>query len=181
MLMPRSWFFLGLFFFLVGPFFVPKVTWWLCSRRTAGKVLFTGGVLDPINGTKKYLVMQFRLGKDSVEFQSNMYFRWPEDTVVMVRYSRFDPYDARIDLPVCIWGDTLVNVLLPLGVWLVLLLTPNRFDPLVPWGAKVRLGRRWPCIRVIPPVVIGNAGTMEEKSDLANRMSKKMARIGRKW
>jgi len=149
MLVSRSGFFAALFLLLVGPFFVPKLFWFCFSHRTQGKVLFTGGVLDPINGTTKYLVMQFRLGKDSFEFQSNVYFRWPQDTVVMIRYSRFDPYDARLDLPVCIWGDTLVHALLPLGVWLVLFLTPNRFDPLVPWGARVRLGGRWPWMRVI--------------------------------
>lgn len=149
MLITRTSFFAGLFLLLVGPFFVPKLFWLLCSRRTVGKVLFTGGVLDPINGTTKYLVMQFPLGRDTIEFQSNVYFRWPQDTAVMIRYSRFDPYDARIDVPVCIWGDTLAHVLLPLGIWLVLFLTPNRFDPLVPWGAKVRLGGRWPWIRVM--------------------------------
>jgi hypothetical protein len=73
----------------------------------------------------------------------------------MVRYSRFDPSDARLDLPVCIWGDTLVYLLLPLGIWLVLFLTPNRFDPLVPWGSKVQLRWRWPWVRVIRPVAIG--------------------------
>lgn len=151
--MKRSSFFAGLFLLLVAPFFVPKLFWLLCSHRTVGKVLFTGGVLDPINGTSKFLVMQFPLGGDTIEFQSNLYFRWPENTAVMIRYSRFDPYDARIDLPVCIWGDTLVHVLLPLGIWLVLLLTPNRFDPLIPWGASVRLGGRWPFIWVVPPAM----------------------------
>jgi hypothetical protein len=108
-------------------------------------------VLDPINGTTKYLVIRFPLGKDTFEFQSNLYFKWPDDTAVMVRYSRFDPYDARLDLPVCIWGDTLIHMLLPLGVWLVLFLTPNRFDPLVPWGALLQLQWRKPWIRVIVP------------------------------
>ena len=119
-----------------------------------GRVFFTGGELDAISGTKKYLVVRFPLGRDTVEFKSNLYFRWPEDTAVMVRYSRLDPSDARLDLPMCIWGDTLVYLLLPLGIWLVLFLTPNRFDPLIPWGASVQLRWRWPCIRVIPRLVI---------------------------
>jgi hypothetical protein len=157
MLMSRARFFVLLFLLLPGPFVAPKLFWFFCSRRAIGKVYFTGGVLDPIQGTSKYLVVRFPLGKDTIEFQSNVYFRWPEDTAVMVRYSRFDPYNARLDVPVCIWGDTLVFMLLPFGIWLVLFLTPNRFDPLIPWGASVQLRLRRPFIRAIPPVRVGHA------------------------
>lgn len=153
MLLSRGLFFLLLFFLLPGPFLAPKLFWVLSSHRTVGRVYFTGGVLDPLDGTTKYLVIRFPLRKDTIEFQSNLYFHWPDDTPVMVRYSRFDPYDARLDVPACIWGDTLVKLLLPLGIWLVLLLTPNRFDPLIPWGSKVQLRWRKPFIRVF--VLVG--------------------------
>lgn len=143
-----------LFLLLPGPFLGPKLFWFVCSRRTIGRVFFTGGELDAISGTKKYLVVRFPLGRDTVEFKSNLYFRWPEDTAVRVRYSRLDPSDARLDLPMCIWGDTLVYLLLPLGIWLVLFLTPNRFDPLIPWGSKVQLRWQWPFVRVIPRLEI---------------------------
>lgn len=157
MLLSRTRFFALLFFLLPGPFLGPKLFWYLGSRRTMGKVYFTGGVLDPLEGTSKYLVIRFPRTRDTIEFQSNLYFHWPDDTPVMVRYSRFDAYDARLDLPVCIWGDTLAFLLLPLGIWLILFLTPNRFDPLIPWGSKVQLRWRKPWIRVIPPVLIGHA------------------------
>lgn len=157
MLLSRGRFFLLLFLVLVGPFFGPKLFWFICSRQTVGKVYFTGGQLDAISGTRKYLYIRFPLGKDTrspagddtVEFISNMFFRWPDDTPVMVRYSRLDPVDARIDLPVCIWTDTLVNMLLPLGIWLVLLLTPNRFDPLIPWGCQLLLRWGWPPVKIV--------------------------------
>jgi hypothetical protein len=165
MLLSRGRFFLLLFFVLVGPFCGPKLFWFICSRQTVGKVYFTGGQLDAISGTRKYLYIRFPLGKDTrspagndgrspagddtVEFISNMFFRWPDDTPVMVRYSRLDPVDARIDLPVCIWGDTLVHILLPMGIWLVLLLTPNRFDPLIPWGCKLLLRWGWPPVKIV--------------------------------
>ena len=165
MLLSRGRFFLLLFLVLVGPFFGPKLFWFICSRQAVGKVYFTGGQLDAISGTRKYLYIRFPLGKDTrtpagrdgrtpagddtVEFISNMFFRWPDDTPVMVRYSRFDPVDARIDLPVCIWGDTLVHILLPMGIWLVLLLTPNRFDPLIPWGCKLLLRWGWPPVKIV--------------------------------
>lgn len=149
MLISRGWFFGWLFLLLPGPFLAPKLFWLACSRRTVGRVYFTGGVLDPISGTSKYLYIRFPVGGDTVEFKSNLYFRWRDDTPVMVRYSRLDPADARIDMPVCVWGDTLVRLLLPLGIWLVLFLTPNRFDPLIPWGAGVQLRLQRPFIRII--------------------------------
>ena len=181
MLLSRGRFFLLLFLVLAGPFFGPKLFWFICSRQTVGKVYFTGGQLDAISGTRKYLYIRFPLGKDTrspvgsegrspagsdgrssagsegrspagddtVEFISNMFFRWPDDTPVMVRYSRLDPVDARIDLPICIWGDTLVHILLPMGIWLVLLLTPNRFDPLIPCGCKLLLRWGWPPVKIV--------------------------------
>lgn len=149
MLFTRGRFFLLLFLVLVGPFFLPKLCWFVSSRTVVGCVYYTSGALDGLAGTKKSLIIRFPLGKDTIEFRGNMYFRLPDNAPVRVRYSRFDPADARIDLPVCIWGDTLVNSLLPLGIWLVLLLTPNRFDPLIPWGCKCWLCWGWPPIKVV--------------------------------
>jgi len=148
MLLSRGRFFVLLFLLLPGPILAPKLFWLACSRRTVGRVYFTGGVLDPIDGTTKYLVIRFPLQKDTIEFNSNVYFRWPDDTPVMVRYSRLDPGDARLDVPVCIWGNTLALLMLPAGIWLVLFLTPNYFDPLIPWGAKVQLRWRRPFILI---------------------------------
>ena len=156
MLLTRSRFFLLLFLLLVGPFLMPKLFWFACSRTAAGRVYFTSGELDGLTGTKKRLIIRFPLDKDTIEFSSNMYFKLPDDAPVRVRFSRLDPGDARIDLPVCIWADTLVHILLPLGIWLVLLLTPNRFDPLIPWGCKVLLRWGWPPVKIVP-VEVGRA------------------------
>ena len=161
MLMSRSRFFLLLFLVLVGPFFLPKVFWFACSRPAVGWVYYTSGELDGLTGTKKSLIIRFPLGRDTIEFRSNLYFRLPDDAPVRVRYSRLDPTDARIDLAVCIWADTLVNILLPLGIWLVLLLTPNRFDPLIPWGCKVLLRWGWPPFKIIPKA--GQSGNSDAR------------------
>jgi hypothetical protein len=147
--MSRGRFFSFLFLVLVGPFLLPKVFGFACSRTAVGWVYYTSGELDGLSGTKKSLIIRFPLGRDTIEFRGNLYFRLPDDAPVRVRYSRLDPTDARIDLAVCIWGDTLVNILLPLGIWLVLLLTPNRFDPLIPWGCKVLLRWGWPPVRIV--------------------------------
>jgi hypothetical protein len=45
-------------------------------------------------------------------------------------------------LPTEIWSSTIVFALYPLLVLLVLYLTPDRFDPLIPRNAKVLLGGR---------------------------------------
>jgi hypothetical protein len=116
------------------------------------------GVSGPVSWAEVVLVyIRYPHGKDTIEFVSNMFFRWPDDTPVMVRYSRIDPVDARIDLPVCVWGDTMVHILLPMGIWLVLLLTPNRFDPLIPWGCRVLLRWGWPPITIVAAPEAGRA------------------------
>jgi hypothetical protein len=46
------------------------------------------------------------------------------------------------NIPLDIWGGSLVYSLFPLLIWLVLAFTPDRFDPLLPKGAKVLLGWR---------------------------------------
>jgi len=48
-----------------------------------------------------------------------------------------------------VWGDTIVYSLFPLLVCLVLLLTPKRFDPLVPRGSKILINGRWPFLWLI--------------------------------
>lgn len=91
---------------------------------------------------------------------------------VFPSYGREGVVYGWIDLPVCIWGDTLVHVLLPLGIWLVLFLTPNRFDPLIPWGASVRLGGRWPFIGVVPAATAGHGRARREVAGCAVRRAR---------
>jgi hypothetical protein len=109
-------------------------------------------------------VIIFGVGKDSVTFTSNVNFHLPDNTVVPVRYAISNSYDARIDKFASIWGDTLVYLLSPIGVWLVLLLTPNRFDPLIPWGSKVHLRWKRPFIRVIALARQGRVRVADKKT-----------------
>ena len=53
-------------------------------------------------------------------------------------------------IPFEIWGATLVFSLFPLLILLVLFLTPDRLDPLIPWKSKIMIGIR-PFIKIIPP------------------------------
>jgi len=52
-------------------------------------------------------------------------------------------------LPMKIWGATLVYSLFPLLILLVLFLTPERLDPLIPRRSMVLLGIR-PFIKIVP-------------------------------
>jgi hypothetical protein len=45
-------------------------------------------------------------------------------------------------IPLEVWGGSMTFSLFPLLIWMVLALTPDRFDPLLPRGAKVLLGGR---------------------------------------
>lgn len=52
-------------------------------------------------------------------------------------------------IPFKVWAGPLVFPLFPLLILLVLFLTPDRFDPLIPRGARILLGSR-PFIRILP-------------------------------
>ena len=51
-------------------------------------------------------------------------------------------------LPVHVWGPTFVYALFPLLIFMVLLLSPERLDPLIPRKSKILLGLR-PFIKII--------------------------------
>lgn len=53
------------------------------------------------------------------------------------------------NIPLQVWAPTLVYSLFPLLILLVLLLTPERLDPLIPAKSKVLLGIR-PFIKIVP-------------------------------
>ena len=52
-------------------------------------------------------------------------------------------------IPVLIWEGTIIFALFPLLTLLVLFLTPDRFDPLIPRRARILLGFR-PFVRILP-------------------------------
>jgi len=62
-------------------------------------------------------------------------------------------------IPIDVWGATLVFSLFPLLILLVLLLTPERLDPLIPKKSRILLGIR-PFIKIIP----NNINPVEIKS-----------------
>jgi hypothetical protein len=51
-------------------------------------------------------------------------------------------------LPLQVWAGTLIFMEFPFLVWLVIAFTPERYDPLLPKGAKILLGG-WPFISIL--------------------------------
>ena len=149
MILSRNQFFLLLLILLVAPFYIYKIVWLTNSRQATGLAWFMGHTLELQGNISQHLVVLFKAGRDSVTFNAGDNYGFRVGDRVPVRYQKSDPSDVRLDIPVAIWGDTLVDSLLPELVLLVLFLTPDRFDPLIPWNTRVRLGLK-PFIKIIP-------------------------------
>lgn len=152
MLLTRTQFFLVLSILLLGPFYGPRLIWLARSRVTTGKVWFIGHTLELQGDISSHLVVLFKAGSDSFSFNAAGVGHFKVGDLVPVRYQTADPPNARINIPFFLWGDVWINSLLPELVLLILFITPRRFDPLIPWKARVRLGIR-PFIKIIPPDV----------------------------
>ena len=156
MLLTRNQFFLILLIlFVIGPFYVPRVLWLTHSKKTTGRVWFMGHTLELLGDISQHLVIIFRAGNDSVTFNSGGDFHVGD--AVPVRYQKDNPSDARINTFSGMWEDTLINSLLPLLTLLILFITPGRFDPLIPWKARIRIGIK-PLIKIISLLLLFVAG-----------------------
>jgi hypothetical protein len=152
-LLSRTRFFLFFFLLLAGPLLAPRLLWLAGSRHTTGTMAFVGhDGLGSTLGISTYPVIFFRLGKDSIFFNGMQGYGYKPGDRVPVRYSLNHPDDARIDQPLSLWGQTAVNLLLPVFIWLVILLTPARFDPLVPRGCRLLVQWKKPFVKVLLPV-----------------------------
>jgi hypothetical protein len=141
----RNQFFLLLLILLLGPFVGYKLIWIAKSRKTLGIMEFTGhDNLGSALGISTYPVIRFRAGRDSVEFRGNIDLPLKRGESIFVRYQKNDPPDAKINMPICLWGDTLAYILLPSLFLLVLYLKPD----IIPKKSKVKFGR-YPFIRVL--------------------------------
>jgi hypothetical protein len=108
-----------------------------------------GHTLELQGNISEHLVILYKTDKYARTF--NMAFNpgFRVGDTVPVRYQKNNPSDAKIDTPVCIWGDTVVDSLVPFIALCVLYLTPAFLDPLIPRKSRVRIGRT-PFIKIIP-------------------------------
>jgi hypothetical protein len=98
------------------------------------------GDLGSALGISTYPVIRILYRGDSIEVHGNMNIPLKPGEQIGVRYLPDDPASARIATPVCLWGDTIPYVFFPFLVLLVIYITPERLDPLIPREAKVRVG-----------------------------------------
>jgi hypothetical protein len=150
MLLTRLQFLIILFVLLVAPFYVYKMLWISRSEKTNGFVYFMGHTLEVNGNISAHLVIQFSVGRDSISFNADPSFGYGRGDLVPVRYQKDLPSDARVNTFAHIWGDTIIFSLLPLLTLLVLFLTPDRLDPLIPRKSKILIGNR-PFLKIIAP------------------------------
>ncbi len=149
MLLSKNRFFLLLIAVFIVPFIAQKLIWLAGSKKTTGELYFIGhGDLGSALGISTYPVIRFEAGKDTIEFKGNINPGFKPGEKIPVRYQQNNPADARIDSFVAIWMSSLAYALLPALSLLVLYFIPERFDPVIPKGSKVLIGKR-PFIKII--------------------------------
>lgn len=103
------------------------------GKRYAGQMMYT------------YSVIWFMSGKDTVWFNGKNEILYEEGHPVPVRYSRKNPADAKLNVFISIWGDTLVYGCIPVLILLVIFSHPH----IIPYRSKIRLNTSKPFIEVI--------------------------------
>jgi len=155
MIFSRTRFFGCLFLILAVPFIGQRLFWLAGTKRITGVMAFVGHdhIESPL-GITTYPVILFQLGRDTVFFNGMNGFGYKPGDAVPVLYRVSQPTDAKIDRPISLWGDTIVYLLLPVLIWLVIVLTPARFDPLIPRRSKLLIQWKKPFIKVIPHFIL---------------------------
>jgi len=146
MILSRNQFFLLLFMLIVMPFYAVKLNWIAHSTVTGGRMWFKGHTLEDLGNISEHLVIKYKVGNDSLWFDT-MNDEMEEGSIVSVRYQTNNPKDAKINSFKWLWMDTLLYSMAPLLIFLVLYLTPDKFDPLIPKKAKIII-RKKPFIEI---------------------------------
>ena len=143
--MHRTPFFLALFGILLTPLFLSRTLWLLHSEKTMGFMAFEtrGTAGDQIQLT--YSLIYYRHGKDTIWFNGMPGLGLKTGQLVPVRYQPGNPADAKIDLFIALWGDTLVYGGIPFLMLVVTFLHPD----VIPRRSRVRLTWKRPFIFIL--------------------------------
>src|SRR5688500_13732965 len=107
MLLPRTRFFLMLFIVLIIPIIANKLIWLAGSTKTNGTMSFVGKKYAG-QMVYTYSVVWFMAGKDTIWFNGRNDIIFKEGEQVPVRYQKKNPANARLNVFLAIWGDTVV-------------------------------------------------------------------------
>ena len=163
MILSRSQFIVVLLLIFIGPLILYKVNWIGQARHSTGVMWYEGHTLDP-QGITSYPVILFEVNHQKFYFNGNLDIEIKEGQSVSLLYQERNPWDAKIDSFAALWLDTIVYMLLPLGIILVIALTPEKLNPLIPRNCSIRLGIR-PIIKLIPRVLLIGSQT-EHQTEL---------------
>ena len=143
MLLNKSQLFIILLIIIITPFLAYKVNWLAHSERTNGTMSFAG---KNITGqyVHQYSVIMFTIGKDSIWFNGADNVIYNEGETVPVRFQLSNPHDARINIFISIWGDTLVFGGIPVLILIVLFLHPQ----IIPRRSMIRVKTRKPFLEI---------------------------------
>jgi hypothetical protein len=144
MIISKTRFFLLLMGLVITPFLAYKLIWLLRSEKAIGTMCFVG---KSYSGQIAHVfsVINFMRGKDTIWFHSNDNILFRRGEIVPVRYQRQDPDDARVDIFVSIWGDTLGYG----GVLLLIVMIMFLHPEVVPRGSKLLLITKKPFIKLL--------------------------------
>src|ERR1700749_696730 len=108
MILSRSQFFLLLFAGCGLACFGRLTLWIATARKTTGVMAFIGHTLEMQGNITSHEVIEYENGKDTVTFIANSGMGLKPGQAVSVLYHDDDPSGAKIAIPICLWGDTMV-------------------------------------------------------------------------
>jgi hypothetical protein len=139
MILSRNQFFLLLFALSLGVCFGYRAVWFATARRATGVMYFVGHTLELQGNISAHAVIRYKAGKDSAFFNAAMSEELKPGQLVPVLYHESDPEEAQVDAFLGLWGQSMIFMIFPVLVLLILYVTPDRWDPVIPQKCKVVL------------------------------------------
>ena len=133
-----------LFSIVIIPFVIAKIAWLIGSEKTNGTMSFVGKTYAG-QMVYTYSVIWFMVGKDTVWFNGRNDIIFKEGEKVPVRYQRTDPVNAKLNVFLAIWGDTLIYGGIPVLILLVIFLHPM----IIPYRSQILLKTKKPFILIV--------------------------------
>lgn len=129
---------------VITPFIAYKTIWLAGSSKATGTMGFVGK-----NQTGQYMhtysVIFFKVGETEYWFNGIDNILLKEGEQVAIRYQKKNPYDARLDMLVSIWGDILVYAGILVAVLTAVFLHPH----IIKRGTRFLIQKKMPLIQAV--------------------------------
>ena len=144
MIIRRTNFFLLVGIILITPFLIHNMVWLAGSAKTNGVMSFVGKRYSG-QMVDTYSVIWFVAGNDTIWFNGKNNILFKEGEEVPVRYQRNDPSDAKVNIFLSVWGNTVIYGGILVVVLLVIFLHPQ----IIPYRSKIRLNNKKPFVQIV--------------------------------